>query len=121
VSSAIRITHIPTNTVVVCQDERSQHQNRAKALKLLRSRLLDERKTKQKGEIDVLRKIQIGTGDRSEKIRTYNFPQNRITDHRIGLSLYKIDAIMGGDLDEMVGALAAADKSAKLEKSKHAQ
>ncbi len=120
VSSAIRITHIPTNTVVVCQDERSQHQNRAKALKLLRSRLLDEKKIKQKGETDELRRIQIGSGDRSEKIRTYNFPQNRITDHRIGLSLYKIDAIMDGDLDEMVQALSAADKAAKLERSKHA-
>jgi len=120
VSSAIRITHIPTNTVVVCQDERSQHQNRAKALNLLRSRLLDERKIKQKGEIDELRRIQIGSGDRSEKIRTYNFPQNRVTDHRIGLSLYKIDALMDGDLDETIEALAAADKAAKLEKSKHA-
>lgn len=120
VSSAIRITHIPTNTVVVCQDERSQHQNRAKALKLLRSRLLDEKKVKQKDEMDELRRIQIGTGDRSEKIRTYNFPQNRVTDHRIGLSLYKIDAIMEGNLDEMVDALATADKAAKLERSKHA-
>ncbi len=121
VSSAIRITHIPTNTVVVCQDERSQHQNRAKAMNLLRSRLLDEKKIKQKGELDELRRVQIGTGDRSEKIRTYNFPQNRVTDHRIGLSLYKIDAIMDGDLDEMIAALAAADKAAKLEKSKHGQ
>lgn len=119
VSSAIRLTHIPTNTVVVCQDERSQHQNRAKAMKLLRSRLLDEKKIKQKGEMDELRRIQIGTGDRSEKIRTYNFPQNRVTDHRIGLSLYKIDAIMDGDMDETVAALASADKAAKLEKAKH--
>jgi peptide chain release factor 1 len=121
VSSAIRITHVPTNTVVVCQEERSQHQNRAKAMNLLRSRLLDEKKVKQKGEIDELRRIQIGSGDRSEKIRTYNFPQNRVTDHRIGLSLYKIDAIMDGDLDEMVEALSSADKTAKLEKSKHAK
>jgi peptide chain release factor 1 len=120
VSSAIRITHIPTNTVVVCQDERSQHQNRAKAMKLLRSRLLDEKIIKQKDEMDELRRVQIGSGDRSEKIRTYNFPQNRVTDHRIGLSLYKIETIMDGDLDEMVHALAAADKAAKLEKSKHA-
>jgi len=120
VSSAIRITHIPTNTVVVCQDERSQHQNRAKAMTLLRSRLLNERKVKQKGERDELRRIQIGSGDRSEKIRTYNFPQNRLTDHRIGLSLYKIDAVMDGDLDDMVAALASADKAAKLEKAKHA-
>jgi len=121
VSSAIRITHVPTNTVVVCQDERSQHQNRAKAMTLLRSRLLDEKKVKQKDELDELRRIQIGSGDRSEKIRTYNFPQNRVTDHRIGLSLYKIDAIMDGDLDEMVEALSSADKMAKLEKSKHAK
>ena len=120
VSSAIRITHIPTNTVVVCQDERSQHQNRAKAIKLLRSRLLDERTAKQKNEIDEMRRIQIGSGDRSEKIRTYNFPQNRITDHRIGLSLYKIDAILEGDLDEMVNALSLADKTAKLSKTKNA-
>jgi peptide chain release factor 1 len=119
VSSAIRITHIPTNTVVVCQDERSQHQNRAKAIKLLRSRLLDEKITKQKNEIDEMRRIQIGSGDRSEKIRTYNFPQNRITDHRIGLSLYNIDAVLEGDLDEMVNALALADKTAKLSKTKN--
>ena len=118
VSSAIRITHVPTNTVVVCQEERSQHQNRAKAMTLLRSRLLDERKSKQKGEIDELRRVQIGSGDRSEKVRTYNFPQNRVTDHRIGLSLYKIDAIMDGDLDEMTSALASADKAAKLENAK---
>ncbi len=121
VSSAIRITHIPTNTVVVCQDERSQHQNRAKAMTLLRSRLLDEKIIKQKDAMDEMRRIQIGTGDRSEKIRTYNFPQNRVTDHRIGLSLYKIDAIMEGDLVELVDALTAADKTAKLEKAKHAQ
>jgi len=120
VSSAIRITHIPTNTVVVCQDERSQHQNRAKAMKLLRSRLLDERLVKQKGEIDELRRIQIGSGDRSEKVRTYNYPQNRITDHRIGLSLYKIDAVLDGDLDELVEALSLADKTVKLQKSKNA-
>jgi peptide chain release factor 1 len=119
VSSAIRITHIPTNTVVACQEERSQHQNRAKAMTLLRSRLLDEKKIKQKDAMDEMRRIQIGTGDRSEKIRTYNFPQNRVTDHRIGLSLYKIDNIMDGDLEEIVEALAAADKAAKLEKSKH--
>jgi peptide chain release factor 1 len=120
VSSAIRITHIPTNTVVVCQEERSQHQNRAKAMKLLRSRMLDEKIVKQKTEIDEMRRIQIGSGDRSEKIRTYNFPQNRVTDHRIGLSLYKIDSIMEGDLDEVITALIAADKAAKLEKTKHA-
>jgi len=119
VSSAIRITHIPTNTVVVCQDERSQHQNRAKAMKLLRSRLLIERKEKQKGEIEEMRRIQIGSGDRSEKIRTYNYPQSRITDHRIGLSLYKLDSVLDGDLDEMIEALGTADKAAKLEKSKH--
>ncbi len=120
VSSAIRITHVPTNTVVVCQDERSQHQNRAKALKLLRSRLLDERLVKQKSEIDEMRRIQIGSGDRSEKIRTYNFPQNRVTDHRVGLSLYKIDAVMDGDLDDLVEGLTAADRAARLEKQKHA-
>jgi peptide chain release factor 1 len=121
VSSAIRITHIPTNTVVVCQEERSQHQNRAKAMTLLKSRLLEEKVTKQKDEMDQLRKIQIGSGDRSEKIRTYNFPQNRVTDHRIGLSLYKIDAIMDGDLNDLVDALVAADRAAKLERSKNVQ
>ena len=119
VSSAIRITHVPTNTVVVCQDERSQHQNRAKAMKLLRSRLLIEMEDKQRGKIEEMRRIQIGSGDRSEKIRTYNFPQSRITDHRIGLSLYKLDAVLDGDLDEMIASLAAADKAAKLEKSKN--
>ena len=90
-------------------------------MNLLRSRLLDEKKIKEKDKIDELRRIQIGSGDRSEKIRTYNFPQNRVTDHRIGLSLYKIDAIMDGDFDEMVEALASADKAAKLARSKHAK
>jgi peptide chain release factor 1 len=105
---------------VVCQDERSQHQNRAKAMKLLRSRLLIEKQVKQKDEIDEMRRIQIGSGDRSEKIRTYNFPQSRVTDHRIGLSLHNINIIMDGDLDDLVNGLAAADKIAKLGKSKHA-
>jgi peptide chain release factor 1 len=119
VSSAIRITHIPTNTVVVCQEERSQHQNRAIAMKLLRSRLLNEKILKQKDEIDEMRRTQVGSGDRSEKIRTYNFPQNRITDHRIGLSVHNIDAVLEGNLDDIVSALALADKAAKLSKTKN--
>jgi peptide chain release factor 1 len=119
VSSAIRITHIPTNTVVVCQEERSQHQNRAKAMKLLRSRLLSEKQGQQKDQLDEMRRIQIGSGDRSEKIRTYNYPQSRITDHRIGLSIYNLSQVMEGNLDEIIEALATADKMAKLEKAKH--
>ncbi len=112
--SAVRITHIPTGTVVACQDERSQHQNKAKAMRILRSRILDIMETKQKKEIALTRKIMIGTGDRSEKIRTYNFPQNRITDHRIGFSLHNLDAVLDGNLDSFVQALASADRTAKL-------
>lgn len=119
VSSAVRITHIPSNTVVVCQEERSQHQNRAKAMKLLTSRMLEEKIIKHKNEQDELRRVQIGTGDRSEKIRTYNFSQNRVTDHRIGLSVHNIDGILEGKLEELFGALSAADKAVKLEKAKH--
>lgn len=101
-SSAIRVTHLPTNLVVECQDERSQHQNKAKALRLLRARLLKMEEEKQQEEIARDRKNQVGTGDRSEKIRTYNYPQNRITDHRAGVSLYKLALIMEGDLDELL-------------------
>jgi len=103
--SAVRITHIPTNTVVTCQDEKSQLKNKNKALKVLRARLLDKVKREQKEKIDKERKNMVKSGDRSEKIRTYNFPQGRVTDHRIGLTLYKLDNILTGDLDEFIEAL----------------
>ncbi|MDR1822004.1 MAG: peptide chain release factor 1 [Oscillospiraceae bacterium] len=112
--SAIRITHLPTGTVVECQDERSQHKNRDRAMKILASRIYDEERRRQDAELAAQRKGQVGTGDRSERIRTYNFPQGRVTDHRIGLTLYKIDAIMDGALDEIVDALTVADRAAKL-------
>ena len=104
-SSAIRVTHIPTGTVVECQDERSQFKNKDKALKILRSRLLDEKQREYDAAIASDRKSQVGTGDRSERIRTYNYPQGRITDHRIGLTLYKLDQVLNGDMDEVVDAL----------------
>ncbi|MDD6807220.1 MAG: peptide chain release factor 1 [Oscillospiraceae bacterium] len=113
-SSAIRVTHIPTGVVVECQDERSQYKNKDKALKILRSRLYDEELAKHNAEIAGERKSQVGTGDRSERIRTYNFPQGRVSDHRINLTLYKIEAIMNGDLDELIDALITADTSRKL-------
>lgn len=112
--SAIRITHLPTGLVVECQDERSQHKNRDKAMKVLRSKLLEAEREKQTSAIAAERKSQVGTGMRNERIRTYNFPQGRVTDHRIGLTLYKIDAIMNGDLDELVDALVTADQAEKL-------
>ncbi len=104
-SSAIRVTHIPTGTVVECQDERSQFKNKDKALKILRSRLLDEKQREHDEAIASDRKSQVGTGDRSERIRTYNYPQGRVTDHRIGLTLYKLDQILNGDMDEVVDSL----------------
>lgn len=113
-SSAIRITHIPTGTVVECQDERSQHKNKEKALKVLRSRLYDAEKAKHDAEIAGERRAQVGTGDRSERIRTYNYPQGRVTDHRIGLTLYKLEQILNGDLDELIDALITADTAEKL-------
>lgn len=113
-SSAIRVTYLPTGMVVECQDERSQYKNKDKALKVLRSRLLEEKTTKQNAEIAGERRSQVGTGDRSERIRTYNFPQGRVSDHRIGLTLYKIEAIMNGDLDEIIDALVTADTAEKL-------
>jgi peptide chain release factor 1 len=103
--SAIRITHIPTGTVVECQDERSQHKNRARAMSLLQSRILSAQQEKQTAEIAASRKLQVGSGDRSERIRTYNFPQGRLTDHRINLTLYKLEAIMEGDLDPVIEPL----------------
>ena len=112
--SCIRITHIPTGIVVLCQDERSQTKNREKAMRVLKSRLYDYYQSQYDKEYADQRKSQVGTGDRSERIRTYNFPQGRVTDHRIGLTLYSIDNFMMGDIDEMVEALNIADREAKL-------
>ncbi|MCP9468421.1 MAG: peptide chain release factor 1 [Nitrospira sp.] len=109
--SAVRITHIPTGVVVSCQDERSQLKNRAKAMRTLRARIVEAERQKQEAEIAQSRKSQVGTGDRSEKIRTYNFPQNRVTDHRVGITLHKLDAIMEGDLDEIVAVLRAQQQT----------
>jgi len=104
--SAVRITHVPTGLVVICQDEKSQHKNKAKALKVLRARLLDQMQSEQEAKIAQERKSQVGTGDRSERIRTYNFPQNRVSDHRINLTLYKLDTILdGGTLDDIIDPL----------------
>ena len=112
--SAVRITHLPTGTVVCCQDERSQHKNKAKAMRLLSARIADEMRRKQAKEMSSLRSTQVGSGDRSERIRTYNYPQNRVTDHRIDLTLYKLDLIMEGDLDELTNALVAFFYQQKL-------
>jgi peptide chain release factor 1 len=113
--SAVRITHLPTGTVVQQQDEKSQHKNKAKALKILRARLYDAERQRQSSERAASRKSQVGSGDRSERIRTYNFPQGRVTDHRINLTLYKIDKVMAGEaLDEIVEALISEDQAARL-------
>jgi peptide chain release factor 1 len=112
--SAVRVTHVPTGLVVTCQDEKSQHKNKAKALKVLRSRLLDAAKAQQDEERSKNRKQQVGSGDRSEKIRTYNFPQSRVTDHRIGFSLHKLEQVLDGDVDELIDALVATESEAKL-------
>jgi len=114
--SAVRITHLPTGIVVTCQDEKSQHKNKAKAMRILRARILDLERRRQKEEIDRERKSQIGSGERSERIRTYNFPQNRVTDHRINLTLYRLEDVLEGDLEEIVEALAAEERSRMLEK-----
>lgn len=114
--SAVRLTHIPTGIVISCQDEKSQLKNKDKALKVLRAKLYDLEQAKQHDAEAELRKSQVGTGDRSEKIRTYNFPQGRVTDHRIKLTLYKLDAIMDGDIEELIDSLIAADQAAKLSK-----
>lgn len=112
--SAIRITHLPSGLVVTCQDQRSQHKNKDKAMKILRSKLYEMAQEQQNSEVAQARKSQVGSGDRSERIRTYNFPQGRVTDHRIGLTLYKIEEIMDGDMDTIIDALITADQSQKL-------
>ena len=112
--SAVRLTHIPTGIVISCQDEKSQIKNKAKAMKVLRSKLYDLKQREMQAERADLRRSQVGTGDRSEKIRTYNFPQGRVTDHRIHLTTHRIDAVLGGDLDEIIDRLAEEDMAAKL-------
>lgn len=114
-SSAIRITHLPTETVVECQDERSQYKNKEKAMRVLRSRLYEAKLREHDAAIASERRSQVGTGDRSERIRTYNYPQGRMTDHRIGLTLYRLDDILNGNLDEIIDALITADRAAKLQ------
>jgi peptide chain release factor 1 len=114
--SAVRITHLPTGLVVTCQDERSQLKNRAKALRVLRARLLERAQEEQAAAIAADRRSQVGTGERSERIRTYNFPQTRITDHRIGLTLHRLPDVLEGDLDEIIDTLAAAEQAEKLER-----
>ncbi|MBQ1464102.1 MAG: peptide chain release factor 1 [Ruminococcus sp.] len=112
--SAVRITYLPTNVVVECQDERSQHKNKDKAMKILRSRVYEAMQQEQSQKIASERRMQVGTGDRSERIRTYNFPQGRLTDHRIGLTIYRLEDMLNGNLDEVFDALATADQAAKL-------
>jgi peptide chain release factor 1 len=112
--SAVRITHLPSGVVVAMQEEKSQHKNRAKAMKVLRARLFEAERSRLQGARAADRKSQVGTGDRSERIRTYNFPQGRVTDHRIGLTLHKIDRVMLGELDELVEALTAEEQAARL-------
>jgi len=115
VATAVRITHIPTGIVAVCQDERSQHRNRTKAMAVLRARLLDIEQQKQEGEITEQRRSQVGSGERAEKIRTYNFPQDRITDHRIGASFHNLPRILEGELDELIDAIATSEQARQLE------
>jgi len=112
--SAVRITHLPTGLVVTCQDEKSQHKNKTKALKVLRARLYDQELQRQKEAIDKNRRTQVGSGERAEKIRTYNFPQNRVTDHRIGLTVHNLSAVLEGSLDDLIQALATHDQAERL-------
>jgi len=114
VSSAVRITHLPTKIVAVCQDEQSQHKNRAKAMRILRTRLYDLIESRKRAERDAARRAQIGSGDRSERIRTYNFPQNRVTDHRIGLTLYHLDRVMEGNLEELIEPVLNREREEKI-------
>jgi peptide chain release factor 1 len=115
--SAVRITHLPTGLVVTCQDEKSQHKNKEKAMRVLRARLLALAQERQQSEVAAARRLQVGTGDRSERIRTYNFPQGRVTDHRIGLTLHKLDRILDGELDEIIEALVTTDQAERLKSS----
>lgn len=115
--SAVRVTHIPTGIVVSCQDEKSQHKNKDKALKVLRARLLEKAEDEQAGEMASVRKIMVGSGDRSERIRTYNFPQGRVTDHRINYSSYRLEAVLQGELDEFIDALITSDQAEKMKSS----
>ncbi len=114
--SAVRITHEPTGITVSCQDEKSQHKNRARALKILRARLQDQFRAEQQAELDEARKVQVGSGDRSERIRTYNFPQGRVTDHRIGLTLHQLEEILAGELDPVIEKLLVEDEKKRMEK-----
>jgi len=112
--SAVRVTHMPTGIVVSCQDEKSQLKNKDKALKVLLARLYEMEQAKHDNEISAERRSQVGTGDRSERIRTYNFPQGRVTDHRVGLTLHRIDSILNGDIEEIISTLITTDQAAKL-------
>ena len=116
--SAVRLTHLPTGVVVQCQDEKSQLKNKEKAMKVLRARILDKARQEQEDAVAADRRSQVGSGDRSERIRTYNFPQGRVTDHRIGLTLHKIDAVLNGELDEILSALITADQAERLKQVK---
>ena len=120
-SSAVRLIHKPTGMIAECQEERSQFQNREKAMRLLASRLYEAEREKRESAYDAERRSQVGSGDRSQRIRTYNFPQGRVTDHRIGLTLYKIDAIMDGDLDELIDALVTADQAERLKQGQETE
>ncbi|MFQ5769137.1 MAG: peptide chain release factor-like protein, partial [bacterium] len=115
--SAVRITHLPTGMVVTCQDEKSQHKNRAKALKVLKARLLEKKQREEQAKLTESRRSMVSTGDRSAKIRTYNFPQGRLTDHRIGLTLYRLDEILYGDLDEVIEQIRLTDQAEQMKKA----
>ena len=117
VATAVRITHLPSGIVVQCQDERSQLKNRVKALNVLRARLLDAREQEQASQISDSRRAQVGSGERSEKIRTYNFPQDRVTDHRVGYTRHNLPAFLDGDIDDVIDAVATADQAQRLEAS----
>ncbi|MHB9090992.1 MAG: peptide chain release factor-like protein, partial [Chloroflexota bacterium] len=115
VATAVRMTHIPTGMVITCQDERSQLKNKMKALAVLRARLYEQERAKRDNAIDEARRTQVGSGDRSEKIRTYNFPQDRVTDHRINVTVHRLEAILDGDIDDLLDALVTADRAEQLQ------